>query len=62
MIFLFTGAIGTGIYISYSYVDSIIGLQDPNISVSHSLAFLAIMVVFIIIGIALSIDYLLKAF
>jgi len=59
--FFLTGIIGIAIYTS-SYVDSMIGLPSLNISVLHSLAFLAVMVVFAFIGFALLIDFLLKAF
>jgi len=62
LIFVFTGIIGTSIYLTYIYANNILGLHAPNIGVLHSLVFLVIMLVFIIIGIALSIDLLLKAF
>jgi hypothetical protein len=61
--FSLTGIMGIAI-ISFGYVNrisKIIGLQGPTISVPHSLAFLAIMAVFTIIGFALLIDDLAKA-
>jgi hypothetical protein len=62
LIFVFTGIIGTSINLTYEYANIVLGLHVPNIGVLHSLAFLAIMVVFIFIGMALIIDFLLKAF
>jgi uncharacterized membrane protein YdbT with pleckstrin-like domain len=59
--FFLTGIIGIAIYTS-NYVDSIFGLPSLNISVLHSLAFLAIMVVFMFVGFELIIDFLLKTF
>jgi len=61
LVFFLTGEIGIAIYAS-RYVNSIVGLPSLNINVPHSLAFLAIMAVFIFIGFALIIDDLLKAF
>ena len=61
LIFVFTG-ISTSIYLTYIYANNILGLHAPNIGVLHSLVFLAIMLVFIIIGMVITIDYLLKAF
>jgi len=64
--FSLTGIMGIAI-ISFGYVNyvnrisKIIGLQGSTISVPHSLAFLAIMAVFTIIGFALLIDDLAKA-
>lgn len=58
-VFFLTGEIGVGIYIS-RYVNSIFGLPSLNINVPYGLAFLAIMAVFIFIGLALIIDDLSK--
>ena len=54
-----TGEIGIAIYIS-RYVNSILGLPSLNINVPHSLAFLAIMAIFVFIGLVLIIDDLSK--
>jgi ABC-type maltose transport system permease subunit len=68
-IFYLAGAVGIADYIFHGYinrvnryVDSIIGLQGPAINIPHSLAFLAIMVVFIFIGMILMVDDLSKVF
>jgi len=58
-IYFLTGEIGIGIYIS-RYVNSILGLPSSNINVPHSLAFLAIMAIFVFIGLVLIIDDLSK--
>ena len=59
--FFLTGWAGIVIYAS-RYLNGVIGLPSLNINVPHSLAFLALMAIFIFIGFALIIDDLLKTF
>ena len=58
-IYFLIGEIGIGIYIS-RYVNSILGLPSSSINVPHSLAFLAIMAIFVFIGLVLMVDDLSK--
>ena len=58
-VFSLIGVLGISIYAS-RYINNILGLPSLNINVPHSLAFLAIMAIFVFIGLVLIIDDLSK--